>query len=357
MHLSQFDYELPKDRIANAPAEPRDHSKLMVLDRKTGAIDHKHFYDLVDLFNPGDVLVRNNTKVLPAKVFGQKTTGGLVELLFVKPLRSTDVGEVWEVLSKPSLKVGVEIVFENSDLKGGCIAHDGYTRHIQFNQGHVELLISLEKIGQMPLPPYIHWEGEAEDVKEKYQTTYAKIQGSVAAPTAGLHFTKELDERLKEKGVLIEEVTLHVGLGTFLPVKTDNVLEHKMHSEWCSLSKETADRINLYKKKGQRIIAVGTTTVRTLESHADENGMLNEGATDTSIFIYPPYPFKVVNALITNFHLPKSTLLMLVGAFVSKPNTKQEFKDFQSSIIGKAYAVAIQEEYRFFSFGDAMLIQ
>lgn len=357
MKLSQFDYHLPEERIAQRPSEPRDHSKLMVLNRQTGSIDHKHFYDLPDLLNPTDVLVRNNTKVLPARMFGKKTSGGLVELLLVKAIESTENDEVWEVLSKPSLKVGQVVEFENSPLKAECLALTGYTRQMKFNQSRVELMKSIEQIGLIPIPPYIHWEGEEEKVREVYQTTYAKIMGSVAAPTAGLHFTSEIDAKLKAKGIAIEEITLHVGLGTFLPVKTEEITEHHMHGEWYEVSKETAQRLNQYKKEGRRIISVGTTTTRTLETLVNESGELKSGMGETSIFMYPPYQFQFVDALITNFHLPKSTLLMLISALVSSPNTTNEFKNFQSSLVGKAYQEAIQEKYRFFSFGDAMFIQ
>lgn len=357
MKLSQFDYHLPEERIAQRPVEPRDHSKLLVLNRQTGQIQHRHFYDLLDLLRPNDVLVRNNTKVLPARLFGKKTTGGFVELLLVKVVESSATEEVWEVLTKPSLKVGQIVVFEGTDLKAECLALTGYTRQVRFNQSRLELMKSVEQIGKIPIPPYISWEDEEEKIREVYQTTYAKIIGSVAAPTAGLHFTPELDAKLKAKGIAIEEVTLHVGLGTFLPVKTEEVTEHHMHSEWYEVSKETAERLNQYKKEGRRIIAVGTTSTRTLETLANESGVLDSGTGETQIFIYPPYKFKFVDALITNFHLPKSTLLMLISAFVTKPNTKQEFTDFENSSIGKAYTEAIKEEYRFFSFGDAMLIQ
>jgi S-adenosylmethionine:tRNA ribosyltransferase-isomerase len=293
---------------------------------------------------------------MPARLFGKKSSGGLVELLLTKVVESTNDHEVWEVLSKPSLKIGQHIQFEHG-LSAECIALTGYTRQVRFNKSRLALLQTLEAIGKIPIPPYIHWEGEEEKVRQVYQTTYAKILGSVAAPTAGLHFTPALDRKLKEKGVTIEEVTLHVGLGTFLPVKTEEVTEHHMHSEWYEVSKATADRINQYKKEGRRIIAVGTTSVRTLESSTDQNGKLVSGTNDTSIFIYPPYKFKVVDALITNFHLPKSTLLMLISALVSTPNTTRDFQDFKQCMVGKAYQSAIENDYRFFSFGDAMFIQ
>lgn len=357
MKLIQFDYHLPEERIAQRPVEPRDHSKLLVLDKVTGKIHHNHFYNLVDLLLPNDVLVRNNTKVMPARMFGKKTSGGFIEFLLIKAVESTATNEVWEVLSKPSLKVGQVVVFEGSDLSAECLALTGYTRQVRFNKSRVEFMKSVEEIGRIPIPPYITWEGEEEKIREVYQTTYAKIVGSVAAPTAGLHFTKELDAKLKAKGIAIEEITLHVGLGTFLPVKTDEITEHHMHSEWYEVSKETAERLNQYKKEGRRIISVGTTTTRTLETLANESGHLNDGIGETDIFMYPPYKFKFIEAQLTNFHLPKSTLLMLISSFVSNPNTNQDFTDFQSSFVGKAYSEAINESYRFFSFGDAMLIQ
>ncbi|MEO8581017.1 MAG: tRNA preQ1(34) S-adenosylmethionine ribosyltransferase-isomerase QueA [Patescibacteria group bacterium] len=357
MKLAQFDYHLPKDQIAQRPVEPRDQSKLLVLYRHSDGLEHKHFYDLPEVLRPSDVLIRNNSKVMTARLFCQKTTGGLVELLLIKAIESAEKEEVWEVLSKPSLKVGQVVTFKNSSLNAQCVALTGYTRQMKFNQSRVELMKSIEQVGKIPIPPYIHWEGEEEKVRDVYQTTYAKILGSVAAPTAGLHFTPELDEKIKTKGIAIEEVTLHVGLGTFLPVKTEEVTEHHMHKEWYELSQETADRLNQYKKEGRRIVAVGTTTVRTLETLTNESGELKAGVGETQIFIYPPYKFRFVDALITNFHLPKSTLLMLISALVSQPNTQYEFENFETSSAGKAYQAAVQEKYRFFSFGDAMLIQ
>ncbi len=356
MKLTAFDYHLPEEQIAQRPVSPRDHSKLLVLDRLTGEIQQRHFFDLPKLLRSNDVLVRNNTKVLPARLYGKKESGGFVELLLVKAIQSSQASEVWEVLSKPSLKVGQRIVFEHGNLTAECIAVTGYTRQMRFSQSRIELMSSIEAIGKMPIPPYIHWEGEEEKVREVYQTTFAKIVGSVAAPTAGLHFTKELDEKLRAKGIAIEEITLHVGLGTFLPVKIDDVTKHEMHSEWYEVSAEVANRLNQYKKDGRRIISVGTTTTRTLETLVDQNGTLQSGIGETDIFIYPPYQFRFIDALITNFHLPKSTLLMLVSAFVSQPNTQHQFTEFQNTLIGKAYQEAIKQKYRFFSFGDAMLI-
>lgn len=357
MKINQFHYHLPEVLIAQRPAEPRDHSRLLVLDRHTGKIVHRHFYNIVDYLGANDVLVRNNSKVMPARLFGKKSTGGLVELLLIKGISSDSEGEVWEVLSKPSLKIGQRIFFSPGKLTADCIATEGYTRTVRFNQSRIDLIKSLDKIGKIPIPPYIHWSDEEEKLKTLYQTTYAKIVGSAAAPTAGLHFTPQLDQLLTEKGVKIEEVTLHVGLGTFLPVKSEEILEHHMHSEWCEISTDVAARLRQYKQERKRIVAVGTTSVRTLESMTNDTGEVQSGSIDTQIFIYPGYRFKCVDALITNFHLPESTLLMLISAFVSTPNTQHRFRDFQSSLVGKAYEQAIKEQYRFFSFGDAMLIE
>lgn len=357
MKLSQFSYHLPEDRIAQKPVEPRDYSRLLVLNRNTSEMQHKHYYDLPELLTENDVLVRNNTKVIPARIYGKKTSGGLVELLLVKAVKSETDSETWEVLSKPGIKAGQVIEFGEGKLIAECVGGEGYTRQVKFSQSRIELMKTLDEIGKIPIPPYIQWNDQDEEkLREVYQTTYAKHKGSVAAPTAGLHFTKELDQRLIDKGVMIEEVTLHVGLGTFLPVKTDEVTEHHMHHEVYELNPETAERLNRYKKAGKRIIAVGTTTVRVLETLVNESGKLKAGTGETNIFIYSPYQFKFVQGLITNFHLPESTLLMLVSAFVTQPNTQQEFSTFLETVVGRAYTEAIQEKYRFFSFGDGMLI-
>lgn len=331
-------YDLPEELIAQTPIEPRDHSRLLVYHKDNDTIEHKHFYDIVDYFKSGDVLVINNTKVLPARIYGKKTTGAEVEVLLLKRLNIN----TWECLAKPGkrLKVGTTINF--SDELFGEITSDtdfgGKIIEFTFNGVFEEII---DKIGLMPLPPYI--KNQYKD-KNRYQTVYNKVSGSSAAPTAGLHFTNELLQKLKNKGVEIVEVLLHVGLGTFRPVSEDNILKHEMHSEYIELSKENADILNKAKSEGRRIIACGTTSVRVLESSCDENGVLQETMKDTKIFIYPGYKFKVIDGLITNFHLPESTLIMLVSAFCGYDETMN------------FYNVAVKEKYRFFSFGDATLL-
>lgn len=339
MKTSDFDYYLPEEQIAQTPAEPRDSSRLLVYDREKDEIYHKHFYDIVDFLKDGDVLVRNNTKVLPARIFAYTENGGKVEVLLLKRFNLTD----WEVLVKPGKKarIGAKLtVSQELSLVVTDIFEESGSRKVTFNfDGVFEDVIS--RIGEMPLPPYIT---EKLKDKERYQTVYAKVDGSAAAPTAGLHFTDALFEKIKAKGVEVVDVLLHVGLGTFRPVKADNVLEHHMHSEYYEIGEEAAERINKAKKEGRRIIAVGTTSVRTLESAADENGFVKPVKGNTEIFIYPPYKFKCVDALITNFHLPKSTLIMLVASLTGREK------------ILDIYKTAVEEKYRFFSFGDAMLI-
>lgn len=339
MKTSDFDYYLPEEQIAQTPAEPRDSSRLLVCDREKDEIYHKHFYDIVDFLKEGDVLVRNNTKVLPARIFAYTENGGKVEVLLLKRFNLTD----WEVLVKPGKKarIGAKLtVSQELSLVVTDIFEESGSRKVTFNfDGVFEDVIS--RIGEMPLPPYIT---EKLKDKERYQTVYAKVDGSAAAPTAGLHFTDALFEKIKAKGVEVVDVLLHVGLGTFRPVKADNVLEHHMHSEYYEIGEEAAEKINKAKKEGRRIIAVGTTSVRTLESAADENGFVKPIKGNTEIFIYPPYKFKCVNALITNFHLPKSTLIMLVASMTGREK------------ILDIYKTAVEEKYRFFSFGDAMLI-
>lgn len=339
MKTSDFDYYLPEEQIAQTPAEPRDSSRLLVYDREKDEIYHKHFYDIVDFLKDGDVLVRNNTKVLPARIFAYTENGGKVEVLLLKRFNLTD----WEVLVKPGKKarIGAKLtVSQELSLVVTDIFEESGSRKVTFNfDGVFEDVIS--RIGEMPLPPYIT---EKLKDKERYQTVYAKVDGSAAAPTAGLHFTDALFEKIKAKGVEVVDVLLHVGLGTFRPVKVDNVLEHHMHSEYYEIGEEAAERINKAKKEGRRIIAVGTTSVRTLESAADENGFVKPIKGNTEIFIYPPYKFKCVDALITNFHLPKSTLIMLVASLTGREK------------ILDIYKTAVEEKYRFFSFGDAMLI-
>lgn len=360
--LNDFDYYLPPERIAKYPAEPRDSSRLLVVDRTTGEIKDDYFYNLGVYLNPGDVIVRNNTKVIPARIVGKKDTGGKLELLLVKKISHTATVETWECLSKPGLKVDQKGIFSDV-LQATCtgICEDAYTRTVEFNMAGPEFIAELTRIGITPLPPYIAEAHTDENVfREQYQTIYAKFDGSAAAPTAGLHFTKKLDENLKKHGIHIVEVTLHVGLGTFLPVKTENITEHHMHSEWFELPAETAAAVQKAKDNGNRVIAVGTTLNRVLESCSSLNSegefTITPQIADTDIYIYPPYKFVCVDTLITNFHLPKSTLLMLVSAFVSQPNSDELFTKFCESLIGRAYTYAIKNEYRFYSFGDGMII-
>lgn len=340
MKLSDFNYDLPEELIAQDPLEKRSDSRLMVVGREDGSIEHRHFYDILDYVNQGDCLVINDTKVIPARLMGVKEdTGASIEVLLLKRKEE----KIWETLVKPGkkAKVGARISFGDGLLVGEVIdiVEEG-NRLIRFEyEGIWEEL--LDKLGQMPLPPYIT---HALKDRNRYQTVYAKHDGSAAAPTAGLHFTEELLQQLKEKGVEIAHVTLHVGLGTFRPVKVDNILEHHMHSEFYMVEQEEADKINAAKARGNRVISVGTTSTRTLESVADENGIVKAGSGWTDIFIYPGYKFKVIDCLITNFHLPESTLLMLVSAFSTRENMLN------------AYEVAVKERYRFFSFGDAMFI-
>ena len=340
MDVKDFDYDLPEELIAQDPLEDRSSSRLMVLDKKTGEVSHHIFKEIIKYLRPGDCLVLNNTKVIPARLYGVKEgTMAKIEILLLKRKQN----DVWETLVKPGKKAkpGTKIIFGDGILTGEVIdVVDDGNRLIQFSHDGIFEEI-LDKLGQMPLPPYITH--QLKD-KNRYQTVYAKYDGSAAAPTAGLHFTKELLNEVKEKGVDIAEVTLHVGLGTFRPVKVDNVLDHHMHSEFYMVSQEAADKINNAKKNGGRIISVGTTSTRTLESAADENGMLHECSGWTDIFIYPGYKFKVIDCLITNFHLPQSTLVMLVSALAGREH------------ILSAYKKAVEEKYRFFSFGDAMFI-
>ena len=340
MKVSEFNYELPKELIAQVPIENRDESRLMVLDREKKTIEDKIFKDILDYLQPGDCLVRNNTKVIPARLYGIKEeTNVNVEFLLLKRIE----GDIWEVMVHPGrrLKPGTKVVFGNGILKAEILeVLDGGNRKVNFEYEGIFNEI-LDQIGLMPLPPYIH---ESLKQKDRYQTVYAKYEGSAAAPTAGLHFTDELIEKIKQKGVEIANVTLHVGIGTFRPVKVENIEEHDMHSEHYYIKEEDVEKINKTKKNGGRIIAVGTTSCRVLESVADEKGMVKETEGDTNIFIYPGYKFKCVDALITNFHLPESTLIMLVSALAGK------------EYIMQAYKHAVEEKYRFFSFGDAMFI-
>ena len=341
MKTSDFDFYLPEELIAQHPLEKRDYSRLMVLDKATGEIEHKHFYDVLDYLNEGDTLVLNNTRVMPARLIGEKVeSGGKIEFLLLKRIE----GDKWECLAKPGkrAKIGTEFTFGSGKLKCKVvdIVEEG-NRIIEFSYDGIFEQV-LDELGEMPLPPYIT---ERLDDRERYQTVYSKEQGSAAAPTAGLHFTKELLEKVKEKGVNIAYVTLHVGLGTFRPVKVDDVNEHVMHSEFYQLDEENANIINETKTRGNKIISVGTTSTRTLETIGDENGFVKAQSGWTNIFIYPGYEFKVVDKLITNFHLPESTLIMLVSALAGKEK------------VMNAYNEAVKERYRFFSFGDSMIIK
>ena len=341
MDINLFDYELPKELIAQTPLEKRDSSRLLVLNKNNGNIKHEHFNNIKNYLKKGDVLVLNNTKVIPARLIGEKEeTGAVIELLLLKDLGN----DTWECLSKPAkrLKIGTIVSFGDGLLKAKVTE--------KFDEGitHVKLLYDgilmeiLDKLGTMPLPPYIH---ETLQDQGRYQTVYAKLPGSAAAPTAGLHFTKELLKEIEEMGITVCYVTLHVGLGTFRPVEEENVLDHKMHSEYYQMNEETANILNNAKKEGRRIIAVGTTSTRTLETIAtNNNGTFKASSGDTNIFIYPGYEFKAIDCLITNFHLPKSTLVMLVSALAGRENILNAYKD------------AVNEKYRFFSFGDAMFI-
>ena len=341
MYVKDYEYDLPEELIAQDPLEDRSSSRLMVLDRQTGDVEHRHFTDILEYLHPGDCLVINNTKVIPARLFGVKEdTQAKIEVLLLKRKEN----DIWETLVKPGKKAkpGTKLVFGDGLLTAEVVdvVEEG-NRLIQFHYDGIFEEI-LDQLGQMPLPPYITH--QLKD-KNRYQTVYAKYDGSAAAPTAGLHFTKELLQKVKDMGVDIAEVTLHVGLGTFRPVKVENVLDHHMHSEFYMVSQEAADKINRAKESGHRVIAVGTTSTRTLEAAADENGRLHETSGWTEIFIYPGYQFKVIDALITNFHLPQSTLVMLVSALAGREHVLH------------AYETAVKERYRFFSFGDAMLIK
>ncbi len=335
---SSYYYDLPEELIAQTPVEPRDSSRLLVYDKTKNTIEHKIFYNIIDYLHSGDILVINNTRVLPARLFGFKSTGAKIEILLQKRLNLTD----WEVIAKPAKRLSedTDIIF-NENLSCKILSKGEYgSCKIKFIFNGV-FEDRLSEVGQVPLPPYIH--NKLKD-KERYQTVYSKVEGSSAAPTAGLHFTQELLERIKKKGVEIVQVLLHVGLGTFRPVKEDNILKHDMHSEYIEMTEENANILNKAKKENRRIIAVGTTSVRVLESCTNDKGIIVPQKRETNIFIYPPYKFKVVDALITNFHLPESTLIMLISAFAGYENTMNIYK------------IAVNEKYRFFSFGDAMFI-
>ena len=341
LNVSDYDYFLPEEQIAQDPLADRSSSKLLVLDKNTGETSHHVFKEIIDYLNPGDCLCINNTKVIPARLYGKKDTGANVEFVLLKQLD----GDIWESIVRPGnkLKPGSKVIFGDGLLKAEIldVLEDG-TRKVKFEYDGIFNEI-LDQIGLMPLPPYIH---ESLKENDRYQTVYAKYEGSAAAPTAGLHFTPELLKKIEEKGIKIANVTLHVGIGTFRPVKEENIEEHKMHTEHFYIKQEDVDKINETKKNGKKVIAVGTTSCRVLETVADENtGLVKQIESDTGIYIYPGYKFKCVDGLITNFHLPKSTLLMLVSALADR-----EF-------ILEAYNKAVEEKYRFFSFGDAMFIK
>lgn len=339
MKTHDFWYELPEELIAQTPLQQRDSSRLLVLDRKTGEVTHKHFYDIIDHLNPGDCLVMNDSRVLPARLLGHRPTGGAVEVLLLRELGDNK----WECLCKPGRKmqVGHQVIFGDGDLQASVVEvkEDG-NRVVRFAYEGIFLEV-LERLGRMPLPPYI--KAELQD-QERYQTVYSREVGSAAAPTAGLHFTNELLDKIRQKGVKTAFVTLHVGLGTFRPVKAENISQHHMHSELCMIGNETAEILNQTRREGGRIICVGTTSCRTLESLVNEDGSFEAKSKWTEIFIYPGYEFKAIQGLITNFHLPESTLVMLVSAFAGREN------------VLAAYNEAVKERYRFFSFGDAMFI-
>ncbi len=339
MKLQDFVYDLPERLIAQTPVEPRDSSRLLVLDRKDGSVAHRHFYDVVDYLQPGDVLVVNRTKVLPARLWAQRSTGAVIEVLLVQQV---DIHR-WKALVRPGRKArpGEKLIFADGLLTAEVqeVVEEGMRLLCFDYQGN--FMEILDKIGAMPLPPYIH---EKLEDASRYQCVYAKDPGSAAAPTAGLHFTDELLERICAKGVTVAEVLLNVGLGTFRPVKVENIEEHQMHSEYYSVSEETAEMINRCRRAGGRVVSVGTTSTRTLETVSTEDGVVHAGSGWTQKFIYPGYRYKAVDALITNFHLPGSTLMMLVSAFATR------------EMVMQAYQIAVAEEYRFFSFGDAMLI-
>lgn len=347
-----FDYQLTEERIANEPLKKRDKSKLLIVNRENGEMQHKHFYQLADLLTSTDVLVLNQSKVFPARLFGKKPTGGQVEVLLIAQQTQNN----WKAISKPGLSVGQVVNF--SDNVSGKVQEKDANGEVllEFSHPYQTIFEALDAVGSTPIPHYIHSTLSETELRDRYQTVYAKEKGSAAAPTAGLHFTSELLSLLKGKGVQIEYITLHVGLGTFQGLREEHFATNSLHQEYYEVSLEVADRLNAAKQSGKRIIAVGTTSTRTLESVVNDTGSLIARNGDTKLFIYPPYRFRFVDSMITNFHLPQSSLLMLISSFASKPNTSHEFHDFSNSILGKAYGEAVKRKYRFFSFGDAMWI-
>lgn len=352
MILDDFSFDLPEELVGQVAIEPRDSCRLLVLSKKNGKVSHNIFRDLVDILDNNYVLVLNDTKVFPARLFGTKDTGGKIELLLLKQLSINS----FECIGKGKFGIGQELIFDHG-LKAKIISKDEEgILVLDFNQSGQDLLNALDLLGKTPLPPYIHSSIGEKSLREQYQTVYARERGSAAAPTAGLHFTDTLLSNLDKKGVEIEKITLHVGLGTFRPVTDEQIASQTLHSESFNISPETAERLNAAKQMGKKIIAVGTTSCRALESTTDDKGLIKSGEGETNIFIQPGYKFKFVDGLVTNFHLPKTSLLMLVSALVCFPNSPTKFNNFSDSPIGKAYDEAVKEKYKFFSFGDAMLI-
>lgn len=352
MNLNDYHFDLPEELIGQEAIEPRDSCKLLVVDRQTQKIEHHVFRNLVDILNENTVLVLNDTKVFPARLYGTKNSGGKIEVLLLKQI---SLGK-YRCIARGKLKIGQEVNF-GSYLTAKVLQKDEEGQlDLEFNYSGTELLGKIDELGKTPLPPYIHSSSTELDLRQKYQTVYAKEKGSAAAPTAGLHFTPELLNKLQNKGIQIEKVTLHVGLGTFKPVTEDQVAQKTLHSESFWLTEEVSSRLNQAKKEGKKIIAVGTTTCRVLETQSNSDGRLTSGEGETRIFIQPGTKFNFVDGLITNFHLPETSLLMLVSALVSFPNATPLFKNFKESLVGVAYDEAIKNKYKFFSFGDAMLV-
>lgn len=351
--LKLFSYSLPEERIAHSPLLKRDNAKLLIVDRKTGNIRHMRFFNLPSLLTPRDVLVLNESRVFPARIRGKKPTGGKVELLLIRHIEE----DIWECISRPGLKPGSLILFPQS-VKAKVLRQEGKTGEIavKFHSPHASFFDALQAIGQTPIPSYIHAPLSEQELRSCYQTVFAKSVGSAAAPTAGLHFTNDLLKAIQAKGVQVEYITLHVGLGTFQSLREEHFKQNALHKEYLEVNPYVAKRLIEAKKDGKRVIAVGTTTTRTLESAATKENEINPNFSETTLFIRPPYRFRFIDSMITNFHLPESSLLMLISAFASDPNTNHIFTQFSDSVIGKAYQEAIKNDYRFYSFGDAMWI-